>query len=389
MFRKLQRPNAAPEQTPARDPVVLFISHDATRTGAPLILLRLLRWIRGHSSLKFGVLFRSAEGSLLKEFQSVAPTWFWTEDFDFRALQSSEHFDLAYSNTITNGAVLEQLAALQIPIVTHVHELEFWICQRMDRATLQQALQRTRWFVAASHACERVLAEKLGVPADRITVISEFVDTDQFRGTGFAGNVRAQLGIAPDAFVVGACGTTDWRKGPDLFVQLAAIIRKRRPHARLHFVWVGGDRAGLEHAALWHDVTRSGLTDCVHFIGDIDDPSHYFFTFDALALLSREDTFPIVMLEAAAARKPVVCFAGSGGAEEFVTAETGFVVPYLDLSAAADAFLTLMDDPSLRERLGHAAADVVRRRHDIHVVAPQLLRVIRTSGALTHANRSS
>ena len=83
------------------------------------------------------------------------------------------------------------------------------------------------------------------------------------------------------------------------------------------------------------------------------------------------------MLEAAALQKPVVCFSGAGGAEEFVSAETGFVVPYLDVSQAAEAFLSLIGNRALRERLGRAAAEVVRQHHDIHVVAPQLLQMIR------------
>ena len=53
-------------------------------------------------------------------------------------------------------------------------------------------------------------------------MISEFVDTEEFCRTARADKVREGLAIPPEAFVIGACGTTDWRKGPDLFIQLAA-----------------------------------------------------------------------------------------------------------------------------------------------------------------------
>ena len=250
------------------------------------------------------MLLRRPEGSLLKEFEALAPVWLWKEDFDFSSLQSRERFDVLYSNTITNGAVLEDLAGFRLPVITHVHELEFWIRHRMDQVTLQHTLQHTTSFVAASWACERVLTETLGVAKDRVRVISEFVDTEEFCRTARADKVREGLAIPPEAFVIGACGTTDWRKGPDLFIQLAALIRKRCAVPPVHFLWVGGDNHGAEHAALWHDVRRCGLTECVHFVGAVDDPARYFFEMDALALLSREDTFPIVMLEAAALQKP-------------------------------------------------------------------------------------
>jgi glycosyltransferase involved in cell wall biosynthesis len=57
----------------------------------------------------------------------------------------------------------------------------------------------------------------------------------------------------------------------------------------------------------------------------------YFAAFDVFALVSREDPFPVVCLEAASLGKPIVCFNSSDGEKEFVENDCGFVVPDLDI----------------------------------------------------------
>ena len=55
---------------------VLFISHDATRTGAPMILLHLLRWLRANTELSFDVLLRDG-GELAGEFEQTAQVFYF------------------------------------------------------------------------------------------------------------------------------------------------------------------------------------------------------------------------------------------------------------------------------------------------------------------------
>ena len=128
---------------------------------------------------------------------------------------------------------------------------------------------------------------------------------------------------------------------------------------------------------LQQDVKAAGLEGIVHFVGSSPKPLDYFAAFDVFALTSREDPYPLVCLEAASFGKPILCFAGGGGEPEFVEDDCGFVVPYLDIEAMADRVLELMDSPELRQRLGTSARAKVRARHDIEIVAPRILEVIR------------
>ena len=126
-----------------------------------------------------------------------------------------------------------------------------------------------------------------------------------------------------------------WRKGTDLFLQLARIVSQQLSNA--HFAWIGGSaRDVLE---IEHDVRLAGLAQKVRVTGAVAKTADYFGAADVFVLTSREDPYPLVCLEAAALSKPIVCFAGAGGMPEFVEEDCGFVVPYLDLAAMAEGIV--------------------------------------------------
>jgi glycosyltransferase involved in cell wall biosynthesis len=115
----------------------------------------------------------------------------------------------------------------------------------------------------------------------------------------------------------------------------------------------------------------------MHFPGTRPDAREYFCAFDVFALVSREDSYPLVCLEAASMGKPIVCFDRAGGAREFVEDDCGFVVPYLEVEVMAERTLELLESDEIRRRMGERAKAKVRRRHDVDVAAPRVLDVIR------------
>lgn len=112
-------------------------------------------------------------------------------------------------------------------------------------------------------------------------------------------------------------------------------------------------------------------------IGSKPNPLDYFSEFALFALMSREDPYPLVCLEAASLAKPIICFDQAGGEPEFVEDDCGFVVPYLNLDAMADKILLLIKSPDLRDKMGIQAKQKVVSRHHISVAAPQIIEIIR------------
>ena len=153
-------------------PSILFISHDASRTGAPIALLTFLRWLRANSNYRLEVLLGSG-GSLKPAFEALAPTT--TADVEagrflgqlttsvpqvllnawrerrLRALaRRLSTADLVYSNTLQNGALLRKLWRPGQNVISHVHELEWWLRYRTSASDLRFTKDVTDQYVACS-----------------------------------------------------------------------------------------------------------------------------------------------------------------------------------------------------------------------------------------------
>ncbi len=98
--------------------------------------------------------------------------------------------------------------------------------------------------------------------------------------------------------------------------------------------------------------------------------------FDVFLLSSREDPYPLVVLEAALLQKPIICFESAGGAPELVESDAGMVVGYLDVVAASEAIITLVKDPVLRKQKGLNASQKVLSRHDTNHSIQKVLTII-------------
>ena len=335
---------------------VLFVGHEATRTGAPLVLLHFLRWLRRNSDLEFEVLLRQ-DGEILEDFQQLAHTCVQHRGLvangkvtfvrklrrkyginppleqQLRQLYPREIFPLVYSNTITNGEVVSIFSRLGHRTLCHAHEMRFTI-ETFGGPHAARAAKVTDGFIAASAGVGHALQETLNVPSDKISVIHPFGQPSGFTPAGQAAarqKIRAALGISDSDVVVGMCGYTNWRKGCDLFLLVAKRVAELKPARRHVFLWIGVDEDAPEYRQMAHDRLKLGLKDTVRLIPAVSNPQDYFSALDIFTLTSREDAFPMVTLEAASLGIPVVCFADTGGTQELVGSDGGQVVPYLDI----------------------------------------------------------
>lgn len=391
--------------TGASSPSILFVSHDASRTGAPIALLTFLQWLRTHTDYQFEILLGRG-GALTAAFASLAPTTIadatasrylahlpaqnippvllssWNTQRLRMLRRRLSEVDLVYSNTLQNGALFRALCLPGQRVLSHVHELAWWLDYRTPARDLAYTKDVTSHFIACSRVTLENLVSTQGVSPEQITLCHAFIaiNEDQVaRARAARQATRKSLGISPDALVVAGVGTLDWRKGTELFVQLAAMVIRRLPDAEVHFLWAGGEAAGATRGGLLMDTSRLGLGDRIRFIGPLEETAQLLAATDVFALTSREDPFPLVMLEAAAAGVPIACFAGGGGAPEFVETDAGRVVEYLDVSGMADAVIDLLERGDERQRKGVVAAERVRKRHTVDEAGPVLLDVMRRS----------
>jgi glycosyltransferase involved in cell wall biosynthesis len=354
---------------------ILFVSHEASRTGAPILLLDFLRWLRKNTDQEFEMLL-GADGPLENEFAKLGVVH-KPQALALRPEQIRK-FDLIYSNTCCNGLLLEQLGCGNIPIITHFHELDYGMDCNGAR-NIATVIKQTNHFITCAEACAESFHRRFRVPRERISVHYEMISPSQMMAKAKAvspGCLRKQFGLPEDALILAGCGTFDLRKAPDLFLQLAARLQRETFGRPLRFVWIG-KRNGVEPGRILdHDVRRLGLQEQVKFVGELESPHALLALADIFCLTSREDPFPLVMLEAAALGKPMVCFDGSGGAADFCKFGGGVAVPYLDVAAMAEACSELLKDSARRKSIGDLAAKAVRERFEVETSAPRLWREV-------------
>jgi glycosyltransferase involved in cell wall biosynthesis len=262
--------------------------------------------------------------------------------------------------------LLRHLAPRRPAVVTLAHELDLQLVH-LDGDGGRMRRQTDHWVAGATAIRDRLVAH--GIPAARIGVAYEFIDAE-VPEPGPVAPDRASLGIPERAVVVGACGVMEWRKAPDLFVQLGAVTARLDPSLDVHFVWVGGGYPDLADQ-LAVDAERAGVGERVHFVGTQSNRWDWYRLFDLFVLPSREDAFPLVCLENALVETPILCF-DAGGIPEFVGDDSGQVVAFPDVEAMARAVVDLGRNPSRRAALGVCGARKVRERHTVAVGGPAL-----------------
>lgn len=396
---------------------ILFVSHQASRTGAPLLLLWLVRWLRRHSSHELGVVLM-AEGPLEEEFSALCPTWTLRAEPLFqpflqrlrgslrRRRQDPAAFlaatiqevqpDLVYLNTLVLGRYLGGLPSPAAGgggprYLSHVHELPVTLNTQSNPAAVALQLGLSSAVISCAEAVQESLTAHYPIAArTRLEVVHEYLpynSPSDLLAASTPGqdlpDVHHQLqrARAEGRFVFGCTGQPISRKGFDLLPQLIQACRTAFGSQAFLAVWIGASEQAELTQFVQRDLEQLGLTDQALIIPPVASALALINQLQAFTLLSREDPFPLVVLEAASLGIPTVCFEGSGGIGAFVDDGCGLSVPYLDLPAMAGSLHGLSWNPDNARALGARARERVFREHTLNQAAGRILAIIETTAA--------
>lgn len=157
--------------------------------------------------------------------------------------------------------------------------------------------------------------------------------------------------------VVVRLGRLSFEKGQDMLLEAWAEVASRHPSWRLRLYGTGPDEDALRKRA-----TELALDESVEFAGATSDLETALTGASVFALSSREEGFPMSIIEAMAYGLPTVAFDCAPGVRELITdGHDGLVVTPGNTVEFAAALDRLMDDARLRDSLGEAARESVRR----------------------------
>lgn len=376
---------------PKQNHTVLFVSHTADRNGAPLILLGIIKEFKKQSDLPFRILIVK-DGELTPEFEKEGETFIWEKQppasFAGKVagairkryiLFCCRDTTIVFSNTITNGLIQEKMLPLKPRYITYVHELEAVIRRSTNAHTLNIVLKNTDCFLAGSEAVKRNLVSNHQADRDRIKVVyssmPEVVRAKAYH-KDFIESFKSTNSISPDAVIIGVAGTSEWRKGFDLFFPLIRIYFSLYPDSDVYFVWKGFKNDSRTAFFDLYDYEKQAMRHRTLLLAHGSDSIEQMACYDIHLLLSREDPYPLVVLEAASFGIPTVCFLDAGGSPEFIEQDCGFCVPYGDLMKMAERLHELANSASLRNKMGLAAQNKVKIRHDQKHAAAEVIDVM-------------
>jgi glycosyltransferase involved in cell wall biosynthesis len=335
---------------------ILFVSHDGNRAGAQIFLCNVMLYLK-NNGYNIVLLIINDWGSFRAELEQKFETYylnkiqndnkvksyFSKKENVLNEIDKKHNFDLIYANTIASVEILEKLDfTFNKPIITHIHELSYSIAQYGVTDSLAILNKYSLKVIACSNAVAQNLKQTIPELDAKTIVIHSFVDNQavlQKHNETDVITFKNSKSISKTSFIVGACGNSDWRKAPDVFLNIVAqVVKKNRD---IHFIWVGINQDDLLFNQLQYDAQKLNIEQFITWVSPTAEAISYINAFDVFMVCSREDPFPLVMLEAALCKKPILGFINTGGAEEFIETDCGYLSGYLDVNSMSENILTL------------------------------------------------
>jgi len=390
----------------------LFVCHEGQRTGAPLLLLWLIRWLLANTSIS-PVVALMRDGPLREEFSALCPTYTFstrpvaerwhkrlrrrltsspTGDPDdwLAEIVAKVNPDCVYLNTLVLGYCLGKLTLdrRRIRVISHGHEMELGLRLSTTPDLVKVQLELSDVVVCCAESVKSNLINTHHANPEICRVITEYIPYTSRQELLSLNCHDASQSVVDNLrdlheqgfFLFGFAGSPIDRKGFDLFPQLVKSCAPRFGAIPFKAVWVGCGPGSIAHLKAERDLQLLGVADHALLLGGVSCGAAALRQLDALTLLSREDPYPVVALEAGAMAIPTVCFRHSGGIAEL--AEQGYGVPidYLDIDAFAAALVQLQQQPELRQALGKRFQEKVFTSNTVATQAAAIANLIGGDG---------
>ena len=234
---------------------VLFIGHDASMSGAPIILLELVEELTQKYPVNAKVVLQLG-GPLREMYEKLAPVLVLSE-LNLQTGGSKISTKLICDSfsrlpgakfVVANTADISldfcrQFAALRIPFYSWIHEMPDCIERYFGgREKMEFISENSTALVFGGSLSYRDNLARFNLKKDNAKVIEWGINLQKDDGDAgkYREQVRTELGIPLDAQLVLGCGTVVHRKGPDLYLQVAKAFNAELKGAKpVHFLWIG------------------------------------------------------------------------------------------------------------------------------------------------------
>lgn len=335
---------------------IILVGHSGGLGGAEVLLKNMIQeFVR--QKYQVVVLVRGS-GPIIESYKEMAPTFIIDtveKNIDYIQRLKALGYQSVILNTITNGDLIPLCKQHQIYVIQLIHELPGVIhalhCEERVEiiATQSDLVVFPAKFVKEKFETIATLKVPYQIKPQGLYMVYDQWNQDKSRDY-----LQEQYGIAKDKFVVLNVGLGEYRKGFDLFVEMAEKVQ----NDNVTFLWLGDINAELKEKL---DEKIQNLSNLVlpGYVREKETFMKFYDACDLFLLTSREDPFPSVVLEAFNASKPVVAFQDAGGFQDIVQNDkSGYLVEYENIDAMIEKISQLKENPQLRKKLGEGAKKI-------------------------------
>jgi len=348
---------------------ILVVSHEASRTGAPILTLNVVQaFVKSYNV----VVLLLGGGALSDEFRRTGATVITSPNLrrnqvlaDMVVNQLCERFNFKFAlvNSIESRAVLPGLGNCFVPSISLVHEFAsytrprdsirdalFWSGEVVFSANITMENAYTEYPDLGDQSAHVLPQGRCLLPLGESSEEQHQVESTRIR------RLIRPKSIADNSVIVLGAGAVQLRKGVDLFIECAARVLRAPGGDRCRFVWVGqgyDPENDLGYSVYLADqIRRAKLEGHVFFIDETTAIETAYEEADLFLLSSRLDPLPNVAIDAMSYGVPVLCFNKTTGIADFlIDSDLGnyCVAEYLDSADMAEKILALAGSNALRE----------------------------------------
>jgi glycosyltransferase involved in cell wall biosynthesis/SAM-dependent methyltransferase len=382
---RAERPSLAID---VRKATILIVAHEATRSGAPILALNLVQQL----SIRYNVISLTLGGGELTDyFRHVSAALYVA---DRRTMTDKQLNDIvngitarhsvkfAIINSVASSRVLSPLRAEGVPTISLIHEFSSYMRPRSalhDMIDLSTETVFSTKLTLASAVSDFWLYQGNSIhvaPQGKCIVPAPGVSNAEVEKTWLAANLRPP---GASKFLVLGIGNIELRKGVDLFIKCASILKDKSGGERFHFVWIGDGFDPENEMAysvyLDDQIKRAGLELKLKMLRSTSQIELAYQSADLLLITSRLDPLPNVAIDALLAGRPVLCFEKTTGIADFMI-ENGLgdqcVAKYLDTHDLAEKVKALADSEELRACVADRSRAAAEKEFDMNVYVKRI-----------------
>lgn len=351
---------------------LLFVSHEATLSGAPLLLLWLAKELRKRGI--FITFFLPTYGPLVNELHKEGFTVFVDEQYldkvDYSTKKFLTNFDFVLANTINNWKIALSAEEVGVPVLWYIHESQYGIerikdLKSKDNGDLRNAFKLSDKVLFPSKYTEELY--KTVLPLKNTAALHSAIETPPVSNhTG----KRKKIGRP---FTILHVGSVERRKGQDLMIEVFQNLPTNLQNKmRLNLIGRVLDKKYYKQLQ-----SKSSNNENIKFLGNLDHEEvlRNFQSSDLFVCSARDETGPITLIEAMGYEVPIVS-TSVGIVPEILVNNKNALVVEKNVNSISDGVIKLFSDEKLKLKLTSNAKKTFEKDFTINVYAEKFLKIL-------------